>query len=111
MHKLRSHKVYLSFVMLAFLLLSGVVGFRIIADYNWVDALYMTVITIATVGYGEVVPLDATGKIFTVFLILTSLGVIGFSLSVITEYIVSKSNPVLIEQKKIQKVLQKCTPL
>lgn len=107
MHKLRSHKVYLSFGMLAFLLLVGVVGFKIIADYNWVDALYMTVITIATVGYGEVVPLDATGKIFTVFLILTSLGVIAFSLSVITEYIVSKSNPKMIEQKKIQKMISK----
>ena len=107
MHKLFSHKVYLSFGMLAFLLLVGVVGFRIIADYNWVDALYMTVITIATVGYGEVLPLDASGKIFTVFLILTSLGVIAFSLSVITEYIVNKSNPKFIEQKKIQKMISK----
>lgn len=105
MHKLLSHKVYLSFGMLAFLLLLGVVGFRVIADYNWVDAIYMTVITIATVGYGEVMPLDAAGKLFTVFLILTSLGVIAFSLSVITEYIVNKSNPLLIEQKKIQKMI------
>lgn len=107
MHKLLSHKVYLSFGMLAFLLLVGVVGFRIVADYNWVDALYMTVITIATVGYGEVLPLDATGKLFAVFLILTSLGVIAFSLSVITEYIVKSSNPLLIEQKMIQKIISK----
>lgn len=105
MHKLFSHKVYLSFVMLAFLLLVGIFGFRIVANYNWVDAIYMTVITIATVGYGEVMPLDAAGKLFTVFLIITSLGVIAFSLSVITEYIVSKSNPLLIEQKKIQKMI------
>lgn len=105
MYKLLSHRVYLSLGMLAFLLLLGVFGFMVIADYNWVDALYMTVITIATVGYGEVEPLNAAGKLFTVFLILTSLGVIAFSLSVITAYIVNRSNPKLIEEKKIQKMI------
>ena len=100
-NKVQSDKVYLSIGLIVLLILIGVVGFMLIADYNWIDALYMTVITIATVGYGEVMPLDGAGKLFTVFLILTSLGVIAFSLSVITEYIVRKSNPKLIEQKKI----------
>lgn len=104
-NKVQSDKVYLSIGLIVLLILIGVVGFMLIADYNWIDALYMTVITIATVGYGEVMPLDGAGKLFTVFLILTSLGVIAFSLSVITEYIVRKSNPKLIEQKKIQKII------
>jgi len=102
---IQSDKVYLSLGLIILLILVGVIGFMVIAGYNWVDALYMTVITIATVGYGEVIPLNAAGKLFTVFLILTSLGVIAFSLSVITEYIVNKSNPKLIEQKKIQKMI------
>ncbi len=102
---IKSDKLYLSLSLLVLLILIGVIGFMLIANYSWIDALYMTVITIATVGYGEVVPLDATGKLFTVFLILTSLGVIAFSLSVITEYIVYKSNPQLIEQKKINKMI------
>lgn len=104
-NKVQSDKVYLSIGLIILLILIGVFGFIIIADYNWIDALYMTVITIATVGYGEVMPLDDAGKLFTVFLILTSLGVIAFSLSVITEYIVRESNPKLLEQKKIQKMI------
>ena len=37
------------------------------SDYSWVDAFYMTVITITTVGFGEVEPLDPETKIFTIF--------------------------------------------
>ncbi len=99
------NKVYLAITMLVLLLLAGVIGFRFFANYNWIDAVYMTVITVTTVGYGEVNPLDDTAKLFAVFLILTSLGVITFSLSVLTEYIVMQSNPKLIEYKKIQKMI------
>lgn len=105
MLKIQANKIYVALVLLFILLLFGVFGFRIIANYSWVDALYMTVITIGTVGYGEVLPLDDASKIFAVILILTSLGVIAFSISVITEYIVQKSNPKFIEQKKIIKMI------
>ena len=47
-------------------LLTGVLGYRYIADYSWVDALYMTTITITTVGFGEVGPLNDVAKLFTV---------------------------------------------
>jgi voltage-gated potassium channel len=63
----------------------------------------MTVITITTVGFGEVHPLDDTAKIFTVFLILASVIILGYALSVITEYILSKNNLEELTQKKMQK--------
>lgn len=85
------------------LLLIGVVGFKIFAEYTWIDALYMTVITITTVGYGEVHPLDPSAKVFTVFLILTSVVIVGYALTVITEYILSKNNLDELKQKKMQK--------
>ena len=102
---LPKNKFYFAIGLILSLLTVGVLGFKIIAGYNWIDALYMTVITIATVGYGEVAPLNDVSKLFTVFLILSSLGIIAFSLSVITEYIINKSNPKLIEGKKIQKMI------
>jgi len=103
--KLLKNKFYLAITLLIALLFIGVLGYRTIAGYNWVDALYMTVITIATVGYGEVTPLDDTAKLFTVFLILTSIAIIAFSLSVITEYIVKQSNPLLIKRRKVKKMI------
>jgi len=68
-----------------------------------VDAVYMTVITITTVGFGEVQPLDDFSKIFTIFLILASVVIVGFALSVITEYILSRNNIEELKQKKMQK--------
>lgn len=96
-------KIYTAITFLVMLLLIGVVGFKIFAEYTWIDALYMTVITITTVGYGEVHPLDPSAKVFTVFLILTSVVIVGYALTVITEYILSKNNLDELKQKKMQK--------
>ena len=52
----------------------GTVGYVLVEDISWLDALYMTVITMSTVGYGEIVPLSTTGKVFTVFLIVGTGG-------------------------------------
>ena len=78
------------------------------ADYSWVDAFYMTVITITTVGFGEVEPLDPETKIFTIFLILTSVIIVGYALKVITEYIISKNVISELKHKKMQKKLMHC---
>src|SRR5690606_41801197 len=51
-------KIYTALILLALVLLFGVLGFRMISGYSWIDSLYMTVITITTVGFGEVQPLD-----------------------------------------------------
>jgi voltage-gated potassium channel len=58
----------------------GTLGYRFIEDeYNFLDALYMTIITLSTIGYGEVHKLSDRGKIFTIFLIVG--GVSGFAYS------------------------------
>ena len=82
----------------------GTSGFVFIADYSWINALYMTVITISTVGFKEVEPLDADAKLFTIFLIITSITLFGYILSVITDYI---ANNKFIEELKFKKVQRK----
>ena len=52
------------------------------------DALFMTVITITTIGYGEVIRLDGTGRIFTIFVAITGIGCLFYSLTVIMDYLV-----------------------
>lgn len=53
------------------------------------DALYMTVITITTVGYGEIIRLDDMGRIFTMFISVTGIGAMFYSMSVIMDYLVA----------------------
>lgn len=90
-------------VMVFFL---GVLGFRLFFDYAWIDAVYMTVITITTVGFGEVNPPSPTEKIFTSLLILSSIFIVGYAIKVISEYILSKNNIGNLRQKKVQKKIK-----
>jgi len=67
--KLFRSKIYTALIMLIVIMFIGVLGYRFISGYSWVNAVYMTVITITTVGFAEVNPLDTPSKIFTIFLI------------------------------------------
>ena len=96
-------KIYTAIFLLVVILLIGVSGYKMISGYSWVDALYMTVITMTTVGFGEVVPLDDQSNIFTIFLILASVIIVGYALSIITEYILSKNDVEELKHKKMQK--------
>ncbi|PCJ16573.1 MAG: hypothetical protein COB02_15860 [Candidatus Cloacimonadota bacterium] len=60
----------LSFLLLLFVLILGTSGYMVIEGYSFLDGLYMCVITITTVGFGEVKPLSEYGRLFTVLLIM-----------------------------------------
>jgi voltage-gated potassium channel len=61
----------------------------VIEDYVLVDAFYMTIITVSTVGFKEVQPLSVEGRVFTAFLIIFSFGIFAYTVSYITRYIVN----------------------
>ena len=69
----------ISTVLSSLILIAGTIGYMIFEDWTFLDALYMTVITIATVGYGEIHHISDIGRVFTMLIIF--LGV-GFSLYV-----------------------------
>ncbi|MFW8600710.1 potassium channel family protein [Desulfobacterota bacterium M19] len=76
-------------VMAFFLiLLFGTLGYMIIAGANFMDSLYMTVITITTVGFHEVMPLGTGGRVFTMLLILIGVGFVFYVFGKFTETIV-----------------------
>lgn len=66
--------------LLAFsVLATGVVVYHHIENWSWVDSLYFSVITLATVGYGDLVPTTDAGKLFTVFYVLIGIGIFAAS--------------------------------
>jgi voltage-gated potassium channel len=107
MRKLIPSKIIGAFYLLLFVFVAGVFGYRYISEYSWVDAFYMTVITVTTVGFGEVRPLDTTDKLFTSILILSSVIIVAYALSVITEYILSKNDIGNLREKRAHKMIDK----
>lgn len=72
-------------LLFAGVLLIGTLGYQIIEKWSWLDSAYMTVITLSSVGFAEVEPLTAKGRIFTIVLILTGLVSIGYVVNRFTE--------------------------
>jgi len=100
-------KFRIAILLVVCVLAIGIFGYRYIADYSWVDALYMTTITITTVGFGEVGPLNDTAKLFTVGLILASVVTLANSIAVITEYFMNKNSFEQFKNRKMKKKIDK----
>jgi len=107
MYRFFKSKFYLALSLLVIVFTIGVFGFHSVAEMSWIDAVYMTVITVTTVGFAEVVPLDENARLFTVFLIIISVFVFAYAISVITEYILSRSTLRNIIQRKTLKKIRR----
>ncbi len=88
---------------LAVIVIIGTLGYMIIAGCDFLDALFMTVITLSTVGYGEVVPLGPEGKWFTIGLILTGVSFGLYVLGQLTEAMVEGGLQAIFGRKKMEK--------
>lgn len=82
-------KIIKTVLFIKAVILIGSMGYYFIEGYSMTDAIYMTVITLTTAGFQEVVPLTFKGKVFTIFLLLTGMGIVTYSLSSIVSYIAS----------------------
>lgn len=64
-------------ILAAAIIAVGVVFYRFVEGFTWVDAFYFSIVTLGTVGYGDIVPTTDGGKIFTSFYILIGIGIIA----------------------------------
>ena len=103
MRRLINSKIKFAVTLIVLVFITGVIGFHFLYDYTWIDALYMTIITVSTVGYGEVQPMDTYGKLFTSVFIISGLFIFGFGLSTITEHILNKNNLGNLKRNKMKK--------
>lgn len=74
--------------MVAGLIMTGALGYMTIENYPFLDAVYMTVISLTTVGYGETIPLSQAGRVFTIFLLLFGVGLILMTITQMAEALV-----------------------
>lgn len=89
----------------ALLVLVGTVGYALLEDWSWFDAMYMSVITLMTIGYSEVHELDQTGRAFTMLLALLGATTLAASATYVLKFIVSGELNKTFGRHRMQRVL------
>ncbi|MFW5941664.1 MAG: potassium channel family protein [Chloroflexota bacterium] len=99
----------LTFIILSllFVLALGTGWYSLVEQWTVVESLYMTVITLTTVGFGEVRPLSTASRLFTVGLILLGAGTVAYALSSIGEYLLTVGVVDRIRQRSLMRALRK----
>jgi voltage-gated potassium channel len=85
----------------------GVIGYMIIDGWSFIDSLYMTIITITTVGYLEVHPQGPLGRAFTMLLLLAGTGTAFYFLIAISEFLIEGHLTGLLAERKVEKEILK----
>ena len=103
--KLRSFfsRIYLAIFFLCLVFFVGILGFHWIEGYQFVDAFYMTVITVSTVGLSMGKPLSEDGRLFTAFLIIFSISIYAYAISVLTSYFIDGELKSFFKAYKVEK--------
>ncbi len=91
-----------SLLVLSLLVTIGTVGYMTIEGWRLLDALYMTVITLGTVGFKEVADLSDAGKIFTIFLIIIGVSVLGYIVGSLAQIMFEGQFQRIIGRKKVE---------
>ncbi|MGM0607101.1 MAG: potassium channel family protein [Candidatus Muiribacteriota bacterium] len=99
-------KLKFALLGIIFIVLIGVGGFMLIEGWGVVDSLYMTTITLSTVGFSEINPVSQHGRIFIIVLILSGLGVASYALTVVTKFIVEGEFAHFLRRKKMEEILK-----
>lgn len=94
-------------ILIAIVVIGGTVGYRIIEDWPVNEALYMTIITVTTVGFQEVRPLSAAGRIFTILLILSGVVLIATGANLILSSIIKGTFGEIFRRQGMEKKLDK----
>ncbi|TPW19241.1 MAG: TrkA-N domain-containing protein [Elusimicrobia bacterium] len=89
--------------LLGLVLGAGTAGYMLVEGWGVFDSFWMTVITVATIGYGEVHPLTQNGRIFTIFLIFLGLGTTAYAFSQLTAFIVEGDLSNALRRNKMEK--------
>lgn len=87
-------------------LITGTAGYMLIEDWAFLDSLYMTVITVTTVGYKEIAQPSSAGQVFTIALIFAGVGGIAYSVGVLAEFMIEGQLTELVEGRRMAKRIE-----
>lgn len=88
-------------------ILIGTLGYTLIERWSLFDSLYMTVITLTTIGFGETHPLSTAGRAFTLFLIIGGIGAITYALGSISSYFFGENVYNFVKKRRMKEKIGK----
>lgn len=98
---------YRSFILLFLILVCisilGTIGFSLLEDITLFDAFWLTMVTVLTVGYGDIVPRTMGGKVFALFIIPLSIAFVTYALGTVTAFIIEGKFSEKVRARKMQK--------
>jgi voltage-gated potassium channel len=100
-------RIFIFIILFFSILLAGTIGYVFLEDRSPIEALYMTIITLSTVGFGEVWPLSDEGRLFTGFLIIIGIGTVGYGFGNIAAFFIEGELRELFRAHKMEKITAK----
>ncbi len=96
-------RLFLSLAAVVGINVAGTIGYCLLEKWSWFDGLYMTVITLATIGYGETHPLTPAGRAFTLVLIVVGVLLFGYLISNLTHALIETEIAAALGRRKLFK--------
>ena len=100
-------RISFSLLSLLLIVLFGTLGYHLLEGWHWFDSLYMTIITLATIGYSEIHPLTDAGRIFTIVLIVLGVTAAGFIFTTLTQALVETQLAATFGRRKLFRDISK----
>lgn len=103
-------RILMTVALLVLITLCGTLGFKTFSldsTVSWIDCLFMTVTTMTTVGYGEVVPLGQGGRLFVIIFLMAGFAIVSYGVVEIGQWIFSSDMRLFLEKRRMDKELQK----
>jgi len=98
--------LWLSLVIVAVVVIVGTLGYSFIEGWSLFDSMYMTIITLTTIGYGEIHQLDRAGRIFTIVLIIFGVGTVAFAVRNAAKLMIEGELGAIFGRKKLEQKIK-----
>lgn len=102
-----NEKIVMAVLPIVLVIVIGTVGYRLIGHWTWFDCLYMTIITITTIGYNELPGMTEPARYFTLAIIVVGLGTVGYAISTTTQAIIQTELILTLGRRKVLKEVSK----
>ena len=99
----RTANLIIVVLLAVFLVALGTGGYMVIEGWTIMDSLYMTIITLSTIGYGEVNPVSQSGRIFTLLLIVMGVGFFLYVIGNVVQFLVEGRIRLILGRHKLDK--------
>ena len=103
----KTRHLAISIALSLLILITGTAGYMIIEDWRFLDALYMTIITISTVGYREVNQVSDIGRLFTIFLVLIGVGFTFYVMAAVVQFMVEGRVRIIMGRRRLDKKIDR----